>query len=52
MKSTTPLREITAAARTGLSGSWGRSMGVMLIYVLLTTGISIVPGMRSGAVRS
>lgn len=43
MKSTTPLREITAAARGGLSGNWSRSMGVMLVYMLLMTGISIVP---------
>ena len=40
MKSTTPLREITAAARTGLTGSWGKSMGIVIIYMLLITGVS------------
>ena len=43
MKSTTPLRDITAAARDGLSGSWGRSMGLLFLYVVLITGVSIIP---------
>lgn len=43
MKSETPIRELTAAARAGLSGSWGRSIGVMLVYMLLLAGINQVP---------
>lgn len=40
MKSTTPIHELTAAARAGLSGSWGKSIGVMIVYALLLTGVS------------
>jgi uncharacterized membrane protein len=43
MKSTTPLSVITATARVGLSGSWGKSIGVMMIYMLLLIGLSLVP---------
>ena len=35
MKSTTPIRDLTAAARAGLSGSWGKTIGVMLTYFVL-----------------
>lgn len=43
MKSSTPIRDLTAAARAGLSGNWGASIGVMLIYILLMMGITGVP---------
>lgn len=43
MKSATPIRELTAAARAGLFRSWGRSIGVMLVYMLLLTGLALVP---------
>ncbi|QHI69675.1 DUF975 family protein [Tichowtungia aerotolerans] len=43
MKSITPIRELTATARAGLSGCWGRSIGVMLVYFLLLSGSSQVP---------
>lgn len=43
MRRATPLRELTAAARNGLSGSWGKSIGVMLTYLLLLAGITQVP---------
>jgi len=42
MNSTTPLHEITDAARQGLSGSWGKSMGVMLVYMLLMVGVVFI----------
>jgi uncharacterized membrane protein len=38
-----PIRELTAAARTGLSGNWGKSIGVLLVYMLLVTGVSQIP---------
>lgn len=43
MKSATPIRDLTAAARAGLSGSWGKSIGVTLVYIILSVGISAVP---------
>lgn len=43
MKSSTPLREITAQARFGLSGSWGKSIGVMLVYILVAMSLSFIP---------
>lgn len=43
MKSTTPIRELTAVARAGLSRNWGKSIGVLLIYILLSAGMSWVP---------
>jgi uncharacterized membrane protein len=43
MKSMTPLRVITADARAGLSGQWGKSIGVVLVYILLSACISVVP---------
>jgi uncharacterized membrane protein len=43
MKSETLLRDITASARAGLRGSWGKSMGVMLLYAFLIAGVSRVP---------
>jgi uncharacterized membrane protein len=43
MKSMTPIRDLTAAARAGLSGNWGKSIGVTLVYILLSIGISMVP---------
>jgi uncharacterized membrane protein len=43
MKSTTPIRDLTAAARSGLSGNWGKSIGVMVAYVILLTGVSLIP---------
>ncbi len=43
MKSTTPVRDITAAARSGLSGNWGKSIGVTMTYLALSIGISLLP---------
>lgn len=43
MKSSTPIRDLTAAAREGLSGNWGKSIGVMVTYFLLLVGVSLVP---------
>jgi uncharacterized membrane protein len=43
MKSSTPIRDLPAAARAGLSGQWGKSIGLMLVYILLSVGISFVP---------
>lgn len=43
MKSNTPLCDITAAARAGLSGNWGKSIGLTLVYILLSISISVVP---------
>jgi uncharacterized membrane protein len=43
MKSMTPIRDLTAAARAGLSGNWGKAILLMLIYGLLSAGISGVP---------
>lgn len=43
MKSSTPIRDLTAAARAGLAGNWGKSIGVAVIYFFLIAGISSVP---------
>ncbi len=43
MKSTTPIRDLTAAARAGLSGNWGKTIGVMVVYLILLTGVSLIP---------
>lgn len=43
MKSSTPVRDLTAAARAGLAGRWGKSIGVSMIYIVLIVGISRVP---------
>ena len=43
MKSTTPICDLTAAARDGLSGNWGKTIGVMLCYMLLLAGVSLIP---------
>lgn len=43
MKSSTPIRDLTAAARAGLAGNWGKSIGVCIIYIVLVAGISWVP---------
>lgn len=43
MKSMTPIRDLTAAARTGLSGNWGKSIGVALVYLVLSVGVSLLP---------
>jgi len=43
MKSSTPIRDLTAAARAGLAGNWGKSIGVTLVYGILVVCISIVP---------
>jgi len=43
MKSNTPLRDITAAARAGLSGNWGKSIGVLLVYLILLVGVNLIP---------
>lgn len=43
MKSTTPIRDLTAAARAGLSGSWGKSIAVMFVYLVLQVGVSLIP---------
>ena len=41
MKSMTPLREVTAAARDGLSGNWGKSIGILLLLSFLTQGTAL-----------
>ena len=41
MKSMTPIREITAVARKGLSGNWGKSIGVLAAYLILLVGVSL-----------
>ena len=41
MKSETPLREITAAARVSLSGNWGVAIGLFLLFQLLLGGTSL-----------
>ncbi len=43
MKNMTPIRDLTAAARAGMSGNWGKSIGVMLVYLVLSVGMSKVP---------
>ncbi|HPR83728.1 MAG TPA: DUF975 family protein [Pontiellaceae bacterium] len=43
MKSMTPIRDLTAAARAGLSGSWGKSIGVTMVYIILSISISLLP---------
>ena len=43
MKSMTPIRDLTAAAREGLSGNWGKSIGVTVVYIILSVGISLLP---------
>ena len=43
MKSTTPIRDLTAAARAGLSGNWGKTIGVMAVYLILMTGVTLLP---------
>jgi uncharacterized membrane protein len=43
MTKDTPIRDLTAAARAGLSGNWGRSIGVSLVYLLLIAGASQIP---------
>jgi uncharacterized membrane protein len=43
MKSSTPIRDLTAAARAGLAGKWGKSIGVLAVYTLLMLGVSLVP---------
>ena len=43
MKSSTPICDLTAAARAGLSGSWGKTIGVMLTYFVLLMGVSLIP---------
>jgi uncharacterized membrane protein len=43
MKSTTPIRDLTAAARAGLSGNWGKTIGVMLVYFVLLVGVTLIP---------
>ncbi len=42
MKSSTPVRDLTAAARAGLSGNWGKSIGVLAVYLILLTGVSLI----------
>lgn len=43
MRSMTPIRDLTAAARDGLAGNWGKSIGVTLVYFALSAGISYIP---------
>jgi uncharacterized membrane protein len=47
MKSETPLRDITAAARAGLSGNWGTAVGMMVVYSILVQGVNLLPGLGS-----
>jgi uncharacterized membrane protein len=43
MKSMTPIRNLTAAARSGLSGNWGKSIGVLVVYMILLVGVCLIP---------
>ena len=43
MKSVTPIRDLTAVARAGLAGNWGKSIGVTMVYLVLSIGISLLP---------
>ena len=43
MKSTTPIRDLTATARLGLSGSWAKSIGVMFFCPILLVGAGLLP---------
>jgi uncharacterized membrane protein len=43
MKSLTPIRELTAAARSGLAGNWGKSIGITFVYMVLVVGVSMIP---------
>jgi len=43
MKSTMSISSLTAVARAGLVGNWGKSIGVTLVYFVLTMGISYIP---------
>lgn len=43
MKSTTPIRDLTAIARAGLSGSWGKSIGLLLTYTVLIAVVGQIP---------
>jgi len=43
MKSSTPIRDLTAAAREGLTGNWGKSIGVMVVYFILLFGVNLIP---------
>lgn len=47
MKSETPLRDITAAARSGLSGNWGKAVGLMIVYQIMVQGVNMLPGLGS-----
>ncbi len=47
MRSETPLRDITAAARAALSGNWGPAIGVMIVYNILVLGVDLLPGWGS-----
>jgi uncharacterized membrane protein len=42
MKSTTPICDLTAVARERLSGSWGKSIGVLATYLILLVGVSLL----------
>lgn len=42
MKSTTPLREITAAARVALSGNWSKAIGGFFVWSLLIAGCCLL----------
>lgn len=43
MRSETRLRELTASARAGLQGVWGRSICVMVVYMLIMAALEMVP---------
>jgi uncharacterized membrane protein len=43
MKSMTSIRDLTATARAGLADNWGKSIGVMLVYLVLSVGVSLLP---------
>lgn len=43
MKSMTPISNLTATARSGLSGNWGKSIGVLVVYMILLVGVSLIP---------
>ena len=41
MQSSTPNSEITAAARSSLSGNWGKAIGAMFLYGFIMIGLTL-----------
>ena len=41
MRSATPIRNLTAAARMGLSGHWKKAVGLHILFLFLLTGSTL-----------